>query len=106
MARSMECEREKVMNGQDYTFILAGKFGVGKTAIFKRIQTGEYLEQSSILVDNGPRSAGSNAELEHYLYSVNFNDMEYNVSTTVVLTFAPSVLCWKRYFHCIQSVCV
>ena len=70
------------MSNQDYTFILAGRFGVGKTSIFKRIQTGEFSEQPTLLLDTGLRSGGSDAELEHQVYKATTNEMTYNVSSS------------------------
>ncbi len=68
------------MSNQDYTFILAGRFGVGKTSIFRRIQTEEFSEQPTLLLDTGPRSGGSDTELEHQVYKATINNMTYNVS--------------------------
>ena len=58
----------------EFTFILAGKVGVGKTSIFKRIQTGEFMEQS---LSNAPSK--SDSEMEHQVYNVTLNDTQYKV---------------------------
>lgn len=64
-------------NHKQYTIILAGKLGVGKTSIFKRIQTGLFL-------DYPPSSAGkAEGELENHIYTTTMNGIEYTVSSAV-----------------------
>ena len=81
------------MTTQDYTFILAGKFGVGKTSIFRRIQTGEFTDNdNSMLLDTGPRSGGSEAELEHHIYNSTLNGIEHNVSHAAINAWCSNII--------------
>ena len=68
----------KVMTA-DFTFILAGKFGVGKTSLFKRIQTGGFSDLS-LMTNSSPDSGGSDGELEHLMYEVKLNNTDFKVS--------------------------
>lgn len=68
----------------NYTFIFAGEFGVGKTSIFKRIQTGKFSDQSSVLLDAVPLSGGSDGELEHYIYRDTLDGINFKVSIIIV----------------------
>ncbi len=81
----------------NYTFILAGKFGVGKTAIFNRIKTEEFTDEdndSNMLLDTGPLSSGSDGELEHQLYRTTINSVKYEVS------YHPKVLSYRFIHFC------
>ena len=48
-----------------YTAVLAGKYGVGKTSIFRRLMHGKYIEEEEITTTSG---------LEKYTYSTCVGD--------------------------------
>lgn len=54
----------------DFTFVLAGKIGVGKTTIFRRIQVGHFVETAM----------SENEEIEHCLYKAKIKDNDFKVS--------------------------
>ena len=61
---------------EEFSVILAGKLGVGKSTIFRRIQTGSFMEP--------PASAGSvirpsDGGLESYIYKTKLADKNYTV---------------------------
>lgn len=60
---------------QNFTFILAGVLGVGKTTIFKRIETGEFVQ-----TPNPASVSKSDVEIEHFLYTHNNREKEFKVS--------------------------
>ena len=66
---------EDTSEAREFTFILAGKLGVGKSSIFKRIQTGSFSEYPSI-----GSTGKADGELEHYIYRTTLDGIEYTVS--------------------------
>lgn len=67
---------------REYTIILAGKLGVGKSSIFRRIQTGVFTEYPSV------STGKSEGELENYIYKTTLDGMDYTVSTVVIRCMA------------------
>lgn len=64
---------------REYTIILAGKLGVGKTSIFRRIQTGVFTEYPAVSTGKG-----GEGELENHIYKTTLDGMDYTVSTIVI----------------------
>ena len=67
---------------KEQTFILAGKVGVGKTSLFRRVQTGTYVSTSATpehLSTSQANPLKSEEELEYYLYNVTLQEQEYKV---------------------------
>ena len=75
-SRAEEMTMNSDSDKREYTIILAGKLGVGKTSIFRRIQTGVYTEYPA--VSTGKSGEG---ELENYIYRTTLDGMDYTVST-------------------------
>ena len=61
----------------EFTFIFAGVLGVGKTTIFKRIETGEFVQTPAPTLANSK----SDSDIENYIYVQTINDKEYKVSS-------------------------
>lgn len=56
------------------TILLAGVLGVGKTTIFKRIETGEFVQCPSPAV-----VSKSDLEAKHFIYTDNIEGKDYKV---------------------------
>ena len=67
---------------KELTFILAGKVGVGKTTLFKRVQTGTYVSTSVAPKHQSSSQVTplkSEEELEYCLYNVTLQEQQYKV---------------------------
>ena len=51
-----------------YTTVLAGKYGVGKTSIFRRLMYDKYTEEGETI------TTSRNSELEKYIYTTCVGD--------------------------------
>ena len=60
----------------ELTVILAGVLGVGKSTIFKRIETGDFVQTPSPSISNSKNDCG----IECYTYKKAIDEKEYNVS--------------------------
>lgn len=63
---------------KEFSVILAGKLGVGKTTIFRRIQTGSFVEPPS---SGASALRPSDGGLENYIYKTELADKSYTVMT-------------------------
>lgn len=61
----------------ELTVILAGVFGVGKSTIFKRIETGDFVQTPPPQSLSNSKSDGG---IECYTYKKTIDEKEYNVS--------------------------
>lgn len=59
----------------NYTFVLAGKLGVGKSSIFRRLQKDEFVPTPPL--SNG--LSKSNGEMEHQIYHVTLRNQDFKV---------------------------
>ena len=61
---------------EEFSVILAGKLGVGKSTIFRRIQTGSFVEPPP---SGGSVLRPSDGGLESYIYKAKLADKDYTV---------------------------
>lgn len=67
---------------KELTLILAGKLGVGKTSLFRRVQTGTFVSAATpehVSITSQANSTKSEEELEYFLYNVTLGEQEYKV---------------------------
>lgn len=79
---------ESDSNTEKYNIVLAGKFGVGKTAIFNIIKTGgisSSSEQQSTTAAS-ERSRSCNTELEYQLYRTTLEGIKYQARKLLYTT--------------------
>lgn len=69
---------DEVSESKEFSFVLAGKLGVGKSSIFRRIQSGTFSEIPS----GGSGQGRPDGELEHHIYHTTLNDEDYSVSSS------------------------
>ena len=62
---------------EEFSVILAGKLGVGKTTIFRRIQTGSFVEPPA---SGGSVVRPSDGGLESYIYKTRIAGKNYTVT--------------------------
>ena len=59
----------------NYTFVLAGKLGVGKSTIFRKLQKDEFVVSTPL--SNGLSKSGG--EMEHQIYQVTLRNQDFKV---------------------------
>ena len=57
----------------NYTFVLAGKLGVGKSTIFRRLQNDGFVASAPLSKSGG--------EMEHQIYHVILRNQDFKVHT-------------------------
>ena len=57
------------MAAKSYTAVLAGKYGVGKTSIFRRLMYDKYTEE-----EETTKTSAGNSGLEKYIYTTCVGD--------------------------------
>lgn len=88
----------------EFTFIFAGVLGVGKTTIFKRIETGEFVQTPAPTLANSK----SDSDIENYIYVQTIHDKEYKVSIHLALLYIgtfPGPINYSQFFYVCVANC-